>query len=76
MVCDQSPCTHRIKENVTRVDVYDSVEFIWKFMRDRLEFTRRDEPVAVHLTCSSRLMKIDRMLVDLASLCSSEVIVP
>lgn len=76
VVCDQSPCTHRIKENVTRVDVYDSVEFIWKFMRDRLEFTRRDEPVAVHLTCSSRLMKIDRMLVDLASLCSSEVIVP
>ena len=35
-----------------------------------------DEPVALHLTCSTRLMKIDRIVCDLASLCSSEVFVP
>ena len=76
VLCDQSPCVHRMKEKITKVKVYDSVEFIWTFLRDKLEFIQSDEPVALHLTCSSRLMKIDKMLIDLASLCSSDVFVP
>jgi D-lactate dehydrogenase len=76
VVCDQSPCLHRMKKCMTRVQVYESAEFVWKFLTDRLEFIRKDEPVALHLTCSTRLMKIDRIVCDLASLCSSEVFVP
>ena len=76
VVCDQSPCLHRMKKCMTRVQVYESAEFVWKFLKDRLEFIRKDEPVALHLTCSTRLMKIDRIVCDLASLCSCEVFVP
>lgn len=76
VVCDQSPCVHRMKEHITKVRIYDSVEFIWYFLKGNLEFTRTEASVAVHLTCSSRLMKIDSMLVDLASLCADEVFVP
>lgn len=76
VVCDQSPCLHRMRQAMTRVQLYESAEFVWKFLKDRLVFTRTDIPVAIHLTCSTRLMKIDRILLDLASLCTSQVFVP
>ena len=44
--------------------------------KDRLEFTQTDTPIALHLTCSTKLMKIDRIVHDLACLCSSKVLVP
>lgn len=76
VVCDQSPCLHRMKKHMVRVKLYDSAEFVWTFLRDRLKFTRTDTPIALHLTCSTRLMKIDKTVYDLACLCSSSVLVP
>lgn len=76
VLCDQSPCLHRMRQNISRMHLYEPVEFIWKFLRDKLEFTVQDEPVAVHQTCSMRLMGLGDTLVKLASLCSGEVIVP
>lgn len=61
---------------MVRVKLYDSAEFVWTFLRDRLKFTRTDTPIALHLTCSTRLMKIDKTVYDLACLCSSSVLVP
>lgn len=76
VVCDQSPCLHRMKQHMTKVELYESAEFIWKFLKDRLKFDKTDRPVALHLTCSTKLMKIDRIVYDLACLCSSQVLVP
>ena len=76
VVCDQSPCLHRMKQHITKVQLYESAEFIWKFLKDRLTFKQTDTPVALHLTCSTKLMKIDRIVHDLACLCSSAVLVP
>lgn len=76
VVCDQSPCLHRMKQKMSRVKLYESAEFVWTFLKDRLMFTRSDVPVALHLTCSTRIMKIDKVMYDLASLCSSSVLVP
>lgn len=76
VVCDQSPCLHRMKKTIKGIELYESAEFVWKFLKDRLVFTRTDVPVALHLTCSSRLMKIDSLIYDLANLCSSSVLVP
>lgn len=76
VLCDQSPCLHRMRQNISRMHLYEPVEFIWKFLRDKLEFTAQDEPVAVHQTCSMRLMGLGDTLVKLASLCSKKVIVP
>ncbi|MBQ3883029.1 MAG: (Fe-S)-binding protein, partial [Bacteroidales bacterium] len=39
-------------------------------------FTQTKEPVAVHVTCSTKLMGISDKIISLAKLCSSEVIVP
>lgn len=76
VVCDQSPCLHRMKQHITKVQLYESAEFIWKFLRDRLTFVKTDIPVALHLTCSTKLMKIDKIVHDLACLCSSNVLIP
>ncbi len=76
VVCDQSPCLHRMKQHITKVTLYESAEFIWKFLKDRLVFNQTDTPVALHLTCSTKLMKIDGIVYDLACLCSSNVLVP
>ena len=77
VVCDQSPCLHRMKQHITGgVNLYESAEFVWKFLKDRLEFTQSVDPIALHLTCSTKLMKIDGYVRDLAALCSWSVLVP
>ena len=76
VVCDQSPCLHRMKQHITKVELYEAAEFVWKFLKDRLEFTQTDTPIALHLTCSTKLMKIDKVVHDLACLCSGNVLVP
>lgn len=76
VLCDQSPCLHRMREVMTRVKLYEPVEFIYTFLRDKLDFTPIDDPVAVHITCSMRKMNLGHMLVELARLCSRHVVVP
>lgn len=76
VVCDQSPCLYRMKEKIKRMHLYDSAEFVWMKMRDRLEFKQGDTPVAIHLTCSTRKMGIEDAVIGLAKLCSSKVLLP
>ena len=76
ILCDQSPCLHRMRLHIKKMHLYEPVEFILKFLKDRLEFHPVDEPVAVHITCSMRLMGLGDNLVELARRCSTNVIVP
>ena len=76
VLCDQSPCLHRMRTCIKRMHLYEPAEFIWKHLRDRLVFTRTDKPVAIHQTCTMRLMGLGDTLLDLARLCSSKVLVP
>lgn len=76
VLCDQSPCLHRMKHKIKKMHLYEPAEFILAFLKDRLDFHPTDTPVAIHLTCSMRLMhKTDQMLA-LARMCSTNVIVP
>lgn len=76
VLCDQSPCLHRMKHKIKRMRLYEPSEFILEFLADKLEFHQTDTPVAIHLTCSMRLMhKTDKML-ELARMCSTYVVVP
>ena len=76
VVCDQSPCLHRMKSKMTKVRLYEAAEFVWTFLKDRLIFTQSDTPVALHLTCSTKLMKLDKIIYDLACMCSTDVFIP
>lgn len=76
VLCDQSPCLHRMRETIHRMKLYEPAEFIYTFLRSRLVFKPVDRPVALHITCSMRKMGLTNTLIDLARLCSTQVFVP
>ena len=76
VVCDQSPCLHHMREHMERVKPLELMEFIHDHVAKDLEFTPTHEPIALHLTCSTRLMKIDDKMLSLAKRCSTSVLVP
>ena len=76
VVCDQSPCLHHMREHMERVKPLELMEFIHDHVAQDLVFTPTHEPIALHLTCSTRLMKIDDKMLSLAKRCSTSVLVP
>lgn len=76
IVCDQSPCLHRMREHMKELELYEPAGFISKYLAPNLEFTPTDEPVAVHVTCSSRHMGLAQTMISLARKCSNNVLVP
>ena len=76
VLCDQSPCLHRMRETIKKMKLYEPAEFIYVFLRDKLEFTPINRPVAIHITCSMRRMGLADTLLSLARLCSTQVVIP
>jgi D-lactate dehydrogenase len=76
--CDTSPCTLRLVQDLadTRLELHDPVRFIRTYLLDKLEFTPQDEPVAVHVTCSTQHLGESQALIDLARRCSKQVVIP
>ena len=76
VVCDQSPCLHRMREHIKSMPLFEPAEFILDHLAPHLKFTPTDTPIAVHITCSTRRMGIVGKMVTLASMCSRHVTVP
>ena len=76
VLCDQSPCLHRMRKNIRSMKLYEPAEFIMTFLKDHLVFHQDDTPVAVHVTCSTKLMGLSETIISLAKMCSTNVIVP
>ncbi len=76
VLCDQSPCLLRMRHTIKSLDMYEPVEFIDKFLLDKLEFEQTDEPITIHSTCSTIKMGLTPSLIKIAKLCSRNVFVP
>ena len=76
VLCDQSPCLHRMREHIKSMKLYEPAEFISKYLAPELDFIPGDEPIAVHVTCSSRRMGLADTIIGLARRCSTDVTVP
>ena len=76
ILCAQSPCLHRMKKVMHRMHLYEPAEFIMTYLVDRLDFHSIDRHVALHLTCSTREMGVDKDMIALARLCSNNVYLP
>ncbi|HEX8594697.1 MAG TPA: FAD-binding and (Fe-S)-binding domain-containing protein [Pseudomonas sp.] len=76
--CDTSPCTLRLVQDLkdTRLDLYDPVRFIRTHLLDKLTFTPQQEAIAVHVTCSTQHLGESQALIELARLCSLNVVIP
>lgn len=78
---DTSSCSLHIIETLKKkrlhLAVYDSVEFIHKFLMDRLDFHPIDEDIALHITCSSQHLGENQAFLDIVKSCTTkQVIVP
>jgi len=77
IVCDTSPCLQRMKEKfddpMLKFALYEPTQFIAMHLKDRLEFSKVRETVAVHVPCSSKKLKLNDTMVQLAELCANEV---
>ncbi len=76
VLCAQSPCLHRMKKVMQKMKLYEPAEFIMTYLVDRLDFHPVDRHVALHLTCSTRQMGVDKDMIALAKLCSKNVFLP
>ncbi len=77
VLCDTSPCLYRMKETLDkRLKLYEPIEFVLLFMMDRLEFTQKDTSIAIHPTCSTRKMGLEKELLKLAQSCATRVVWP
>jgi D-lactate dehydrogenase len=65
-----------MRKLITRMKLFEPVEFIMTYLKDRLDFHPIDRRIAVHITCSTREMGLANQLVALAKLCSNNVLVP
>ena len=76
VLCDQSPCLHRMRQCIQKMKLYEPAEFIAKFLLDKLDFHPTERPITVHVTCSTRLMGLKDVIIGLAKMCSTRVYVP
>ena len=76
VLCAQSPCLHRMKKVMHKLDLYEPAEFIMKFLVPRLDFHKTDRHIALHITCSTRQMGVADDLINLAKMCSDHVFLP
>jgi D-lactate dehydrogenase len=77
VLCDTSPCTKKMMESFTKkINIYEPIEFALEFLTKELEFTAINEAITIHTTCSSRKMGLEDKFKTLASLCSTNVIIP
>lgn len=76
VVCDQSPCLHRMRQHFKQVKPLELIEFVHDYVADDLQFATTEEPIALHLTCSTRLMGLADKVTALARRCSTHVLLP
>ncbi|MDD5053168.1 MAG: FAD-binding and (Fe-S)-binding domain-containing protein [Sulfuricurvum sp.] len=77
VLCDQSPCLHRMRNTMkSPLQLFEPVEFITEFLLDKLKFTKTNDPISIHVTCSMTRMNLKEKIVKLAEMCSSNVLIP
>ncbi len=76
IVSDTSPCSLRSQQAFKHLRLYDSVEFVHDVLMPALQFTRCNDAIMVHATCSTtRLGQSDKLL-GLAERCTPNIVVP
>jgi D-lactate dehydrogenase len=76
ILCDTSPCLARMKKEISGLALYEPIEFAHLFLLPRLDFKPVQRRIALHPTCSTRLMGLTEAFEDLARHLAAQVILP
>lgn len=75
--CETSPCLARMRKVMdNRLTLYEPVEFATHYLADRLTLKKCQKRIAIHPTCSTRLLGLEESFFRLAEQCADEVIWP
>lgn len=73
---DASPCALQLESLSSTANIYESAEFIQRFVIDKLQITPSEDTIALHVTCSSKRRKSENALLEVAKRCAKTVVVP
>jgi len=77
VLCDTSPCTHRMKRVMSdQLELYEPVEFIHDHLLDKLSLQRSTEKLAFHVTCTSTKMGLREKFEKVAQACTDQASFP
>jgi len=76
ILCDTSPCLARMKKEIPGLSLFEPIEFASVFLLPRLRFTPVDRSIALHPTCSTRLLGLTDAFMDLARHLATSVVLP
>lgn len=77
ILCETSPCLARMKKVMDeRLKLYEPVEFAYQYLLNRLTLKKVYGRIAIHPTCSTRLLGMDEPLFQLAEQCAETVVWP
>jgi D-lactate dehydrogenase len=77
ILCETSPCLARMRKVMDdRLKLYEPVEFTTKYLLGRLTLTRQYGSIAIHPTCSTRLLELEEKLLFVAEQCADQVVWP
>jgi len=76
VLCDTSPCLARMKKEIKGLGLYEPIEFARTFLLPRLRISPVSRRIALHPTCSTRLMGLSEPFTELARILAAEVVTP
>jgi D-lactate dehydrogenase len=77
VLCDTSPCLYRMRQVMgDRLQLFEPVQFLHDVVLPRLTLKPLDDPILLHVTCSSRKMGLEPLFQTVADACAANVVVP
>ena len=77
VLMDTSPCAKFSKDQSTKpLPIFEPTEFVMEYLLDKLSIQPVEEPIMLHITCSSRRMGLRDKMLELANKCAKKVILP
>ncbi len=77
VLCDTGPCVYRMRRTLDpRLEIYEPMAFIHRFLLDRLKIIPSPATVAVHITCSSRKMGLENIFHEVAAALAADTVFP
>ena len=75
IVTDMSSCSHQLHKSANPT-VLDSTEFIAQYILPNIQIQTKHQKIALHITCSSRLLNHEKILEKICYKIAHEVIIP
>ncbi|SET24963.1 FAD-binding and (Fe-S)-binding domain-containing protein [Thalassotalea agarivorans] len=75
IITDASPCALQFEQSGA-IEVIELSAFLSTHVVDKLEINTVEDSIALHITCSTKRQKNEQHLVNIARLCSSNVVIP